>query len=572
MAEIADLPAHLWREDLRTGLAKRLESPDKQGSFDLRSVLRDLGRVLPDRAVPSQELSASPHIPRVREIPISLQLSQKHPLSGYILQKSPLTSFHYRQLLSSPHIDLSITGFHTGSVPAAVHSRFFNGEELSATDYARNEWMRDSILVSVACHRAGLTNLSYSILRNVWHFLGSHEQRASIIDFHKLPDEEAQARYERGEGRPQIKWKIGPDGKLAVRDHVWGDDQHDALGAGIWAPFRFANQRHVGMSAYAARNYVGEPLSLHSLDPVYGTGENILVAYIKFLNRIDVAYRSDLGPWEDRKTKSRASSVGIINSAMKEAMQFHDREGWDILGAQYSEGQRPEWYQAEVRRVYNRTSEVLKRRIPDNGFATEADERPIDSAVLLLNYPFRGALSEKQENSTLAVGYRNLRPEGILRWENDEKLGPDAYVGQDYIYNRDPVAKGEFADNSVQGYRAPRWTMFDPLIAARSFIRFIESDGEDFESFLRADRHMKRSLSQITQREHDLHIEGKNEHFVVPKGVLPEAYFWDSREKMFRPCHNSPLLMAQSLFALAFERAVEATQLLESKYRVKVAV
>ncbi|MCO6432399.1 MAG: hypothetical protein J5J00_16215 [Deltaproteobacteria bacterium] len=576
MAEAIELPSHLWRADLRSGLAERLGPVDSdvrlEGADHAPSALflRDLKAVLPDRSIPSAELSKNPNIPRVKDIPISRQLSEHHPLCTFIQQHSPLTRAQYRQILHSPHIDLSITGFHTGSVPAAVHSRFLKGEELEPTDYANNEWVRDAILVSVACHRSGYTDLAHSVLKNVWHFLGSAEHRYKVVQFHLLTDEEAQAKFERGEDIPAVKLQIRSDGHLDWRNHPWGDAQNDANGAAIWTPFRFANQRHVGMSEYATRDYQGRPLGLHEIDPLYGTGEHILVAYLKYLNRIDVAHRSDYGPWEDRLAKSRASSVGIVNAAVKEAIIYHEREGWDALGAAYSDGQRPDWFKNEVLRLAARTAEVLNMRIPEYGIATECDQRPIDSAVLLLNYPFRGSLTEGQQSSVLAAGYENLRPEGIIRWKMDLEYGEDAYVGQDYNHFRCEEAKGEFADGYVPGFQPARWTMFDPIIAASCFVRFIESGGEDIESFLRGDRHIKRSLSQITKDEDILWIEGKQKEFVIPKGVLPEAYFWDSHARAHRPCHNSPLLMSQALFALALERAIEASTLLERKFHSKI--
>jgi hypothetical protein len=142
--------------------------------------------------------------------------------------------------------------------------------------------------------------------------------------------------------------------------------------------------------------------------------------------------------------------------------------------------------------------------------------------------------------------------------------GPDRYVGQDFFYNGDPADKGEFA-KAHRGFRPAEWTLFDPLLSAYFYRRFIESGGRDYEAFRYGDRHLKRSLSFVTPGPHDLHIVGKGRDYQIPGGILPEAYAWDSTQQRWRPNHNSPLVMAQAALALAFERAREACRLADAK-------
>jgi hypothetical protein len=72
---------------------------------------------------------------------------------------------------------------------------------------------------------------------------------------------------------------------------------------------------------------------------------------------------------------------------------------------------------------------------------------------------------------------------------------------------------------------------------------------------------LKRALSFITREPHSLFVAGKGQEYVVPSGILPEAFAWDSARMEWRPNHNSPLLMAQAALGLAFERAGEACAL-----------
>jgi hypothetical protein len=82
-----------------------------------------------------------------------------------------------------------------------------------------------------------------------------------------------------------------------------------------------------------------------------------------------------------------------------------------------------------------------------------------------------------------------------------------------------------------------------------------------------ADRHLKRSLSFITPAVSVLNVAGKGRSFTIPRGILPEAFAWDSRRESWLANHNSPLLMAQAALGLAFERAQDAILLVDAYLR-----
>ena len=100
----------------------------------------------------------------------------------------------------------------------------------------------------------------------------------------------------------------------------------------------------------------------------------------------------------------------------------------------------------------------------------------------------------------------------------------------------------------------------------------MHSDGRDQDSLLYGDKHLKRSLSFITKEPHSLFVAGKGAEYVIPSGILPEAFAWDSSRQEWRPNHNSPLLMAQAALGLAFERAQEACILAEFRGRLNPVV
>jgi hypothetical protein len=186
---------------------------------------------------------------------------------------------------------------------------------------------------------------------------------------------------------------------------------------------------------------------------------------------------------------------------------------------------------------------------------------------VFLLYPFDCNLKLERQNTILRTVYRNMGEAGFRRWEMDREDGPDRYVGQDYFRNADPADKGEFARLS-DGYKPAEWSLFDPLLAAYYYRRFVHSGGKDRECLLYGDKHLKRALSFITKESHSLFVEGKGEEYVVPSGILPEAFAWDSSQQRWRPNHNSPLLMAQAALGLAFERAQEACILAEVRGRL----
>jgi hypothetical protein len=183
--------------------------------------------------------------------------------------------------------------------------------------------------------------------------------------------------------------------------------------------------------------------------------------------------------------------------------------------------------------------------------------------MALLLYPFDCNLKIERQNTILRTVYQNIGPTGFRRWHQDCQEGADLYVGQDYFHNLEPQDKGEFSQKS-EGFKAAEWTLFDPILAAYYYRRFIKSGGEDREAFVYGDRHLKRSLSFITKEPHSLYVAGKGRHYEVPAGILPEAFAWDSQRNEWRPNHNSPLLMAQAALGLAFERAREACKLLRA--------
>ncbi len=501
-------------------------------------------------------------LPGLKSIPLSEQLVRGHPFERFIRKQKPLNLHDLHQVLSHPVLDLSLVGFKTGAVSAAVQSQILDYENSGhAEDYSRNMWARDSIITAAALNRAGYSDKAEQIVKNLWKFAGSEFHRGKILQFHWGTMEERRSRFIEGNNGPHIKFSIGREGEIGFCNHDWGHQQLDALGAMAWAPYRFANNLALRGDAQT-----GSCFDLRRLDPDRHATDSILPATLKMFYGAGVHNTLDYGPWEDIREWKRATSVGIVIAALREAKEFHEREGWGYLPVEYNGVQDPVAFRQQVEETLARCEETVHERIPEQGFAVECDRRPVDSAMVLLLYPFESGLSIERQNTILRTVYRNMGETGFRRWELDLLDGPDRYVGQDYHYNRNPHDKGEFAQRSPS-MRPAEWSLFDPLLAAYYYRRFINSGAREIESFLYADRHLKRSLSFITSEAATLHVAGKDRNFKIPQGILPEAFAWDSRREAWVANHNSPLLMAQSALGLAFERAQDAILLVDAYIR-----
>ncbi len=537
-----------WHCDLAKGLLKPQNA----------DVVQPLRIFSPQAFKPFQECG----LPALKSVPISEQLAAGHPFERFIRKSKPLNISDLHQILGHPMLDLSLIGFKTGAISAAVQNHLLDYEGSGhAEDYSRNMWARDSIITAAALNRAGFSDKAEQIVKNLWNFAGSEHHRGKILQFHWGPMEERRRRFIEGNDGPHIKFSIGAGGEIGFCNHDWGHQQLDALGAMVWAPYRFANN-----AAKNGEQSEGGHFDLRLLDPDRSATDSILPAALKMFYGAGVHDTLDYGPWEDIREWRRATSVGIVVAALREASEFHEREGWGVLPVEYNGRQDPRTFRSQVQETLGRCLETVHNRIPTEGLAAECDRRPVDSAMMLLLYPFDCGLSVERQNTILRTVYRNMGEVGFRRWERDAFEGPDRYVGQDYHHNRNPEDKGEFAARS-NAMRPAEWSLFDPLLAAYFYRRFVESGAREIESYVYADRHLKRSLSFITPGVSVLNVAGKGRSFTIPRGILPEAFAWDSRRESWLANHNSPLLMAQAALGLAFERAQDAILLVDAYLR-----
>lgn len=522
---------------------------------DLRSILKDPAALpplvkaadLPARDV-SELIDQHPvyhGLPRPREIPICCKHAMGHQLEGLITGEKRISYRDVMSIIRSRDLDLSISAYENGTIPAAD-----NGDQKGAAtfsrEYAEHAWTRDESIVAIALRRGGLEREAGAVVRNLLEFYATPEQRSRFLDYVMADGETAKRWYQEGHRIPHIKAHI-EDGKMEPLDN-WGHQQLDALGMWLWCTFRQANTGSIDL--HAMNEEFAENLNPNEAN------DSVLNLALKFLNRIQFWDQKDFGPWEDHMLKCRGTSVGICVAALEQAMLYFSNHEHGYNALPNGPDEKAHIYlREEIEHALEKGRAALEKRIPsDGGLAVESDRWDSDAALLFLLYPFTPELSPNQENAILrrvfersSEGeFRRIGELGISRRDEDD------YVGQDYIYNQDGM--GQFSKMDLPDYKPAEWTLFDGLLCGYFARRYIRSRGTDELSLAYAERFFRRMASQFTKEADTFTLQSDRTEISVPKGIIPEAYFWDSKEDRYRPNHNSPLLMANAAHALALER------------------
>ena len=554
-------------------LPQPVENPPKLVRTDLREML-DAGKlplVQRDRAndeVIQKLIDSHPifkGLPLPREIPISERYAEDHPLRSLIVGDRNISHRDVMALIGSSELELNISAYTTGTVPAADNSHH-EGAATFSTEYAEHAWTRDISIVAIALRRGGFEAEAASVVKSLLEFYADSAQRSRFVKYVLADTATAKEWYGKGTNIPHIKAKI-EDGKMAPFEQ-WGHQQLDAMGMWLWTTFRAANVGAVDLHQLNAQ-FASEINPNEANDSVLGLA-------IKFLNRIEFWDQEDFGPWEDKMFSKRGTSIGICVAALEQAQQFFESHPHGYNALPNGPDDAAHFYlKLELENALDYGRQALSERIPnDGGLAVENDHWQSDAALSFLLYPFTPTLEASQEAALLrriferdeSGEFKRIGELGISRRDEDD------YVGQDYIYN--PDGKGMFSDMDVPGYKPAEWTLFDGLLCGYFARKYIDSirdsglDGEDTLSLLYAQRFFKRMATQFTKEDDEFTLVTDGTKITTAKGVIPEAYFWDTTEDRWRANHNTPLLMANAAHALALERMVHALSVHEALHRI----
>lgn len=507
--------------DLASNLRNQLNRPRRYRDIHLFEKLSKLEKILGIRKGSYVAKDDSPP-----EIPISADKFPRHQFAKYVRKRSPIETADLAAILKKVSFDIYL--HESGAIPAAINS---------ATDYTAHSWTRDTAIIAYAMAVSKHNEEAKKAIYSLAVFYGRKEQRDRFISFHYDGDPYSKYRFANPTLElPHVRARIDDKGDLIESPQDWSHSQLDAIGMWLFTSFRMAN---LGLLDLDELNH-HLTITINSdnaLDPILSVG-------LKFMNRIRFWQQHDHGPWEDRLEPSRASSLGIGVAALCEARKYFERFGC------------PAELMAEIENALHQAEKMLEFRIPKTGhYAVETEAYPADSALAFLLFPFNPGFSLNQEKAVLMSLYKSRMGEiGFTRRDRDE------YLGQDYIYNPDSSA---FCNPDQPFYRAAQWTLFDPLIAGYYYNRYLKSNALDEESFLMADRHLKRTLLLITSSRDSYRKANPGVTVKTGRGRLPEAYFYDSKIDKWRPNENTPLLMAEAAFVLMLDRAREACKLFE---------
>jgi hypothetical protein len=510
-------------------IADGTEARDIDTAFALRALTApssDVASQRPAAAHQTIELAASPG--GFSALSPSSELTRGHYLSPFIARHEVLQAADLGLILEQVHLGIRIYG--TGTIPASTNP---------ASHYATHAWTRDSAVCALALLRAGRSVEGVDALAHLAAFYNHPDERNKFLRFHY--DSEASALYRSPDSshHPHIKGAIDGVTRRMVRyEHPWSHNQLDAIGMWLFATFRAANDGILDLGALDR-----ELTRSVNSDNIH---DSIVCVALKFLARVRYHDQHDTGPWEDCNLPRRATSIGSCLAAFREAHRFFERVGYTEWHKGYPAGRGS--LRSEIEDAIAAGTAAVAARIHPNGeFAIENDRFLSDSSLSFLLHPFNPGLNRAQEDAIVRALYRDRSGEvGFSRRDDDD------YLGMNYI--RYP---GVMSDLKQPDYRPAEWTLFDPLLAAFFYERYAASQGVDAVSLRLADRHLKRALSQITS-DVDVFCKCDGTIVTVPARVVPEAYWFDSLQKRWRPNENTPLPMSAAAYTFMFESARRA--------------
>lgn len=523
-------------------------------TLDLTSILPELpgtggiDEILPTLKRPDISAGSTPEraisIINPEDIPVSRQRADGHFLSAVISSPHPVTLADIAAVRSKVRFTNQVPA--SGAIPAGT---------IPGSHYEGHLWVRDLSIVAHACSQipdSAHQALGAKAMRHIASVYSVPIQRGKWTSFLFNPDPHAKYAGAHVLEYPPIFLDIDSKGKAVPSQRDWCQSQLDAIGAWHWATFRMANdglldlpRLNSGLTRFINRE---------------NEHESLFAVSLRVMNRIRFWDQSDHGIWEAHKLFRRASSVGAVLSGLHQAHQFFTQHGW---GALNGPGQ-VFTAQTEVEDAIAKGTDALATRIFTDGRpAMESEEIKSDSALAVLLALYDPKLTAGQADSILRMLYerdgqgkfRRMGEVGFSRWDGDPYLGSDhaTFESED----------GVWSDSSHPNFREAQWTLMDPLLASFHFERYIDSNGADLNSYLLADRHFKRAVAHITSGNEEYTKRTEKVVTIMP-GRLPEAFWLDTKQDTWRANENTPLLMAEAMFALMLARGKKAAQVYEA--------
>jgi len=466
----------------------------------------------------------------INQINVLSSMVTNHPLAKFITKQKPLFLEDYLSILKSGFVDLSI--LRKGKDNRTSLGVLEASQGNSHGDYV---WTRDMAAVALGKLDIGQVEYAKKIAEKLYKAYCEPAQKNRISEVSTKLNIEAH-KY------PHTKFKVEPvrngdqiiDYKLVDYVGKWGMKQLDAYGYFLTLTAKLA--QHHGFETGKIDNH------------------ETLINLSKMLIAIKYWDTGDFGAWEFPEHHQRASSIAACISGLKAVKNYlssinhNDNELFRYLDAGITAGEKVLFTQRIPSN--EETSSGVRQALELDQSGSEFDNRTLqhqdrykDAALLFIlclsdpNLIGTNGINEPQKNSILKTVYDLMGDVGFKRFPTDEYMGmnwtlsSEKHPGTNYP---------EHANNQVSNYKPAEWCLFDPYLAGYFYKKFLDSKGTDIESYLRADRHARRSLAQITKTNYKIYKQeyshadhpgkGIEKGFVeIPAGEAMEHYWYSTK-------------------------------------------
>ncbi len=558
--KLAFIPTKSRPEAIKS-FAYRTQAEDRYIEFDglekyLAGVLQktqhaDLISILkPKERTPTQ-------LPDFHNIKVLSTLVTGHPLAKFVTKQQPLFMEDFVALLRSGFIDLHILRKGDDS-----RTSFGILEASQGPSHGEDSaWTRDMAAVALGKMDIGQTEFAEKIATKLYEAYAQPSQRARINNLLSAnPDHN---------NYPHTKFTIEAetrdnkiiDYKLVDYKGGWNMKQLDAYGYLLTLLGKLSCANRINIKE------LDEKTKANNSDFYKGTTESTLVALTRMLIKSKYWETSDYGAWEWPEHPQRASSIAACISGLSWVKQYFEQSGAFTnptnlpINVFNDQGYTLEQFKKDLNEGIKAGQDYLfSNRIPPQQYALQGanakeldeeltgfdkqlhhEDRHKDAAllfILALSDPKmigEHGISPEQENSILRTVYDLMGDLGFKRYPTDEYMGMDWTLA---AAKHKETYYPEHADNQATNYKPAEWCLFDPYLATHFYKKFFNSGGKDLESYLRADRHARRALAQITKSNYTIYKQGYSGgggsipggEVIVPAGEAMEHYWYRTKD------------------------------------------
>lgn len=560
--KLAFIPAKQREQQIRD-FPWKTQAEDRVVNFEglrryLEGVLKDNGHTeLVNIFQP--KTPTTPGLPDFHQVNVLSTLAASHPLGKFITKQQPLFMEDFVSALKSGFVDL-----HTMRSGSDNRTSFGVLEASQGPSHGDSAWTRDMAAVALGKFDIGQMEFAKKIAVKLYQAYAQQSQRQKINDL--LGDNKNKHQNDYPHTKFEVQ-SIQADGKIVDYKLVdykrgWPMKQLDAYGYVLTLLGKLACARKINIPDLDAQAK-NEDSNFYC-----GNTESTLVALSRMLIENKYWDTGDFGAWEYPEHPKRASSIAACISGLKWVRKYFEDSGafTDASKAPVNvtndQGYNIQQFKTELDEgIQAGENYLFPNRIPTHEDAVRGEsakelenggtkydcdklhhrDRHKDAAllfILALSDPSmigEHGIGRAQEDSILRTVYELMGDVGFKRFLTDEYMGMNWTLA---LAKHKHTFYGEHADNQATNYKPAEWCLFDPYLAVFFYKRFLNSEGKDLESYLRADRHARRSLAQITKANYTFFKQGYSGgggsipegEVKIPAGEVMEHYWYANKD------------------------------------------